>query len=333
MRAVQWSLSKEKAANIAANRPTITGEFTDALQDVLSDVLAEMPEAFDVLAFADLLVAPARAARPRSTDDAPAVQENVIIRSGDVWTLGDHRLVCGDSTLPETWDLLGVENALLVVTDPPYGVSYKGSDGSRAAIKNDDLSGERLQQFLGGAMGHTFAATCAGAVWWVWAPPGPQFLDFAVVFSQLGVWRQTLAWVKNSLVLGHSDFHYKHESAFYGWTPGAAHNAPNDRKQVSVIECDRPAAAEDHPTMKPVDLIRYCVETSSEVGDVVIDPFLGSGTTLVVCEETGRRCHGIEFEPGYCDVIIRRWQTMTGKQAIRQDGKTFQDVRDCGVEG
>jgi DNA modification methylase len=134
---------------------------------------------------------------------------------------------------------------------------------------------------------------------------------------ELGVYRQTLVWVKDSMVLGHSDYHYKHEPIFYGWKPGALHRQPPNRTQVSVWEIDRPKRNEEHPTMKPVELVAKAIENSSLRGESIYDPFLGSGTTLIAAEQLGRKCYGMEISPAYCDVIVKRWETLTGKKATR----------------
>jgi site-specific DNA-methyltransferase (adenine-specific) len=147
------------------------------------------------------------------------------------------------------------------------------------------------------------------------------------VLEDLKVWRQTLAWVKDSMVLGHSDYHYKHEAIFYGWTPGAGHQGPPDRTRTSVLEFARPKASREHPTMKPLPLWAELVGNSSKRGGIVYDPFSGSGTTLIACEQLGRRCRTIEIEPRYADVAVIRWQTLTGKQAVLEgSGQTFAAV-------
>lgn len=247
--------------------------------------------------------------------------EDPVSRLGDLWSLGGHRLLVGDSRDPSSYtQLLQGEHADLVWSDPPYGVGYQAKAGS---IQNDTAEG--LYSLLRASLGMVVKYTRPGAVWYVAAPAGPQFLDFAVVLKDLGVWRQTLVWVKNSLVLGHSDFHYRHEAIFFGWTPGAPHQTPPDRKQDTIWEFDRPSHSPDHPTMKPVALVAHALGLSSKKGDLVVDPFLGSGTTLIASEQLGRRCCGIELDPRYADVIVRRWEEMTGGEAQLESGQTFHD--------
>ncbi len=236
----------------------------------------------------------------------------------------DHRLLCADSRLPSAVDILmDGEQADMVATDPPYGISYakknerlnKYDGGNRleTAIANDeDLDDEGLLDLLTAALGNALDYCRAGAVWYVASSPGTRFYDFATVLLSFGVWRQTLVWAKNHMVLGNADFHYKHEAIFYGWKPGAAHQGPPDRKQVSVWEVDNPRASKEHPTMKPVELYDRMIMLSSNVGNIVLEPFSGSGTTLLASERTGRRCRAMEIAPEYVAVALERWSAATG---------------------
>lgn len=248
-------------------------------------------------------------------DDCPEPPPEPVSQLGDVWRLGEHVLRCGDSRDALLWD--GVE-AEMVWTDPPYGVAYVGKTKDALTIQNDKLSPEKLQQFLRDALGLALAATKPGGAWYVAAPPGPLHHQFAIVLHEFDVWRALLVWAKDALVLGHSDYHYKHEPIFYGWRPGAEHRFRGDRKQTSVLEFARPKRSAEHPTMKPVELVEYCIKQSSLRGDLVADPFGGSGTTLIACERTGRRCFTIELAPRYCDVIVQRWEKLTGRKAERR---------------
>ncbi|MCA8982022.1 MAG: site-specific DNA-methyltransferase, partial [Planctomycetes bacterium] len=199
-------------------------------------------------------------------------------------------------------------------------------------IQNDDLQGDDLEGFLRDTLTPAAAACKPGACWYVAAPAGPNFLPFAIVLTDLGIWRQTLVWVKDSLVLGRSDYHYRHEALFYGWTPGAAHQPPPTRDRDTIWECPRPMASPDHPTTKPTALVVRAIENSTKRGAIVLDAFCGAGTTILAAEQTKRRACGIELDSKYCDVIVRRWQEATGKEATL-DGVPFSTVKESrGVE-
>jgi DNA modification methylase len=261
-------------------------------------------------------------------DDVPEVPVDPVTRLGDVWLLGQHRLMCGDSTsVDAVGALMAGAVADLVWTDPPYGVAYVGKTKDALTIENDDLNDDELTDFLRASLGAAFANCRDGAAWYVAAPAGPLFHCFGTVLKDLDVWRHTLAWVKSTFVLGRCDYHYQHEAIFYGWKPGAAHTWASDRKQSSTLNFDKPSRNGEHPTMKPVELVEYCVGNSSNRGDVVLEPFGGSGTTLIACEKTNRIACLMELDPKYCDVIVKRWQDYTGKQAtLESTGQTFAEV-------
>jgi site-specific DNA-methyltransferase (adenine-specific) len=203
----------------------------------------------------------------------------------------------------------------LVWTDPPYGVSYVGKTKDALTIQNDSLNPEEFLAFLKSAFENSKRVSKPGAVWYVAAPAGNLFLSFAIALSDLEIWRHTLVWVKDMFVMGRADYHYRHEAILYGWTPGAAHQEPPDRKQDSVWEIPRPKRSEEHPTMKPLELIIRAIRNSTSKGQIVLDPFGGSGSTLIAAEQTGRKARLIELDPKYCDVIVTRWQNLTGQTA------------------
>ena len=256
-----------------------------------------------------------------SDDDAPAVDEAAPPDSqpGQVYELGPHRLVCGDSRDAGVWTLLmGQERLQMVWTDPPYGVNQStdhlrewdgGEKRPREAhgIQNDALKPAELEQFLRDALGIAAAHCQPGAAWYVASPPGALSRRFQAVLEELEILRQGLIWVKPAFVLGRSDYHYRHEPIFYGWTPGAAHYFVDERTHDSVLEFNRPTKSAEHPTMKPVELVAYCINNSSKPGWLVGEPFGGSGTTLIAAAQTGRVARVIELDPRYCDVIRRRW--------------------------
>ena len=258
----------------------------------------------------------------------PEPPEEPVSRPGDVWLLGDHRLVCGDS---RDRDVLASATARQLVdmlwTDPPYGVAYTGKTADELQIENDALDEDQLGALLEASLGGALEACRPGAAWYIAAPAGPNFLPFARVLHHLGVWRQTLVWLKDTLVLGRSDYHYRHEAIFYGWKPGAAHREPPNRKQDTVWVFERPKASRDHPTMKPVALVAHALRMSSVAGEAVLDPFCGSGTTILAAEATGRRCCAVELDPRYCDVCVRRWEQVTDQQAVLEGtDRTFAEV-------
>lgn len=250
------------------------------------------------------------------TEDVPEPPAEPTTKPGDIWKLGNHRLICGDSTAFETYDkLMNGEVADLVWTDPPYGVSYVGGTKDALTIQNDDLDHAALEQFLRDAFTAIIAYTKPGACWYVASPSGNLFQSFSIPLSELEVWKHTLVWVKSSLVLGRADYHYRHESIFYGWTPGGAHQPPPDRKQDTVWEFPKPSRNGEHPTMKPVELIVRAIKNSTKPDQLVLDSFAGSGSTLIACEQTGRKARVIELDPKYCDVIVKRWENLTGNKA------------------
>lgn len=256
---------------------------------------------------------------PGGNDDVPDVPEEAITQPGDLWVLGKHRLLCGDATkVDDVARLVDGATIDLVWTDPPYGVSYVGKTKDALEIQNDKLGDDDLERFIRAAFAHAVAVCRAGAIWFVAAPPGPQFLPFAIVLTELGIWRQTLTWLKDRFVLGHSDYHYRHEPLFYGWKPGAPHRKTPDRSQDSVWECPRPGRSEVHPTMKPVALVERALNNATVPGELVLDLFGGSGTTLMAAAATGRVAYLLELDPKYCDVIVERWEKASGKKATRE---------------
>ena len=250
-------------------------------------------------------------------DETPSVQAELVIRPGDVWALGKHRVMCGDSTSVEQAKiLLGGGMANLLVTDPPYNVAYEGKTADALTIDNDSMSDGDFRQFLCNCYAAADAVMQPGAAFYIWHADSEGF-NFRAAAADVG-WkiRQCLVWNKNVLVMGRQDYHWKHEPCLYGWKEGAAHGWYSDRKQTTVLEFNRPTRNGEHPTMKPVDLIQYQVENSSKAGDIVLDLFGGSGTTLIACEKTGRINRSMELDPKYVDVIVRRWQQYTGKSAV-----------------
>ncbi|MDD4019826.1 MAG: site-specific DNA-methyltransferase, partial [Kiritimatiellae bacterium] len=227
-----------------------------------------------------------------------------VTKPGDLWLLGTHRLVCGDSTKPEPFALLmDGKQANLVVTDPPYNVNYEGTAGK---IKNDNMADDKFYQFLLDAFRLTEKAMARDASIYVFHAD-TEGLNFRKAFSDAGFYLSgTCIWKKQSLVLGRSPYQWCHEPILYGWKKAGKHVWYSDRKQTTIWEFDKPKKNGEHPTMKPVQLIAYPVLNSSMTGSIVLDPFGGSGSTLIACEQTERICYMVELDEKYCDVIVNR---------------------------
>lgn len=253
-------------------------------------------------------------------DDFDEEKDHIEVRckKGDVWQLGEHRLMCGDSvSLEDVKKLMGGAEADLWLTDPPYNVDYEGGTKDALKIVNDSMSDVEFRQFLVGAYKAADGVMKPGAVFYIWHADS-EGANFRGAAKDVG-WkvRECLIWNKNSMVLGRQDYQWKHEPCLYGWKEGAGHKWYSDRKQTTVLEFDRPTRNGEHPTMKPLALFAYQMQNSTKEGDVVLDSFGGSGTTLIVAEQTGRKARVMELDPHYCDVIISRWEKLTGKVATR----------------
>ena len=266
-------------------------------------------------------------------DDIPEPGPIPVSRRGDMWKLGTHAIICGDSRdLVTVQHLFGASSADLLVTDPPYGVSYVGKTADALEIENDDLDEDALAELWSCVLDAWVFSLREGGSLYAAVPAGPLNAVFQNELRDRGILRQCLVWIKDSMVLGHSDYHYKHEPILYGWKPGAAHYFTSDRTKTSVLDFARPKVSAEHPTMKPVALWAEFVANSSRPGDLVCDPFLGSGTTLIACEQLGRTCFGMELSPQYVDVAIRRWQKLTGKDAVLEaTGETFNARELAGI--
>jgi DNA modification methylase len=271
-----------------------------------------------------------------TADDAvPEVPVTPVSQAGDVWLLGSHRLVCGDSTQAESYaSLLQGAKVAMVFTDPPYNVNYANTAkdkmrGKNRAILNDNL-GDGFYDFLLAALTPTIA-NCEGAIYVAMSSSELDVLQAA--FREAGgKWSTFVIWAKNTFTLGRSDYQRQYEPILYGWPEGATRHWCGDRDQSDVWQIKKPHKNDLHPTMKPVELVERALRNSSQAGDVVMDPFGGSGTTLIAAEKTGRVARLIELDPKYVDVIVRRWQDWTGKQAMREsDGEKF-DALVLGLE-
>ena len=257
------------------------------------------------------------------------LEKPAITKPGDVWLLGRHRLVCGDSTKPDTFDtLMDGKKANLVITDPPYNVNYEGSAGK---IKNDNMANDAFYRFLLEAFKNTEAVMSSDASIYVFHAD-TEGLNFRRAFADAGF---TLSgcciWKKQSLVLGRSPYQWQHEPVLFGWKKSGKHKWYAGRKETTIWEYDKPKKNGDHPTMKPIPLLAYPIKNSSVTNSIVLDPFGGSGSTLIACEQTDRICYTIELDEKFCDVIVKRYIEQTGsadKVSVVRDGseRTFAEV-------
>ena len=252
-------------------------------------------------------------------DEAPEVDEDAepIAKLGDIWQLGRHRLMCGDSTsIEDVEKLMGGQLADMLLTDPPYNVSYEGKTKDRLTIQNDSMDNDSFRQFLRDAFSSADAVMKQGAVFYIWHADSEGYNFRGACFDIGWKVRQCLIWNKNSMVMGRQDYQWKHEPCLYGWKEGASHLWASDRKQTTVIDYQRPAKADIHPTMKPVGLFDYQIKNNTKGGDIVLDLFNGSGTTIMACEQNGRVARCMELDPRYVDACVKRWENFTGKKAV-----------------
>lgn len=279
----------------------------------LSDLLAESAEEYPEDADGEVIEPPA----------AP------VTKLGDIWILGKHRLMCGDSTSIEAIETLCQGQQVdMWLTDPPYNVAYNGKTKENLKIKNDSMAHDEFRQFLRDAFVAAQTSMKGGGAFYIWHSEYEGFNFRAAAFEAGLTVRQCLIWNKNAMVIGRQDYHYKHEPCLYGWKDGAGHLWASDRKQTTVLEFNKPSRNGDHPTMKPVELFEYCLLNNTKGGDIVLDSFGGSGTTMIAAEKNGRVSRLMELDPKYCDVIITRWQTMTGGDArLESTGQKFSEIK------
>lgn len=311
---IEMNEGKEKALNIALNK--ISGDWDkDKLMLLIADLQGAdfdvsltgfEPAELDAL-FKDSLK---DGIHEDDFDVDSELQKPALTKQGDVWMLGQHRLVCGDSTNADTFNLLmDGKLANLVVTDPPYNVNYEGSAGK---IKNDNMGNEAFYEFLLDAFKNAEVAMAKDASIYVFHAD-TEGLNFRKAFSEAGFYLSgTCIWKKQSLVLGRSPYQWQHEPVLFGWKKSGKHNWYADRKQTTIWEFEKPKKNADHPTMKPVALVAYPILNSSLSNCIVLDPFGGSGSTLIACEQTDRICYTIELDEKYCDVIVKRYIEQVG---------------------
>ena len=252
-------------------------------------------------------------------DATPPEQPKTVL--GDLYEIGEHRLLCGDSTQTDTFEkLMNGELADMVVTDPPYNVAYEGKTKEALTIDNDNMGNEDFYKFLYDFYSALTTGVKKGGAIYVWHAHS-EIANFGKAMVDAGwLLKQQLIWVKNTMVMGRQDYQWKHEPCLYGWLPGDSHKWYSDRKQTTVIEWDKPQRNGEHPTMKPIGLFGYQIENSSKVGDLVIDAFGGSGTTMVACEQLKRKSRIVEYDPKYCDVIVKRMIKLDDTLTIKRNG-------------
>ncbi len=304
---------------IADNR---TGELAEWDNDVLSKTLEGLKiEDFDLgsIGFDDKDLERLLKEHGNSgltADDEIPDKVETRCKVGDLWILGGHKLLCGDSTdTLSVQKLMNNEKADMVFTDPPYNVAYVGKTKDALKIQNDKMDEGKFIQFLSDAFSNMSSSMKRGGSFYI-AHADTFGLHFRQAVKNAGMTlKQCLVWVKDSMVMGRQDYHWQHEPILYGWIEGHAHSWHTDRKQTTVLNFPRPKRSEEHPTMKPVALVEYLISNSSKKDDLILDAFLGSGTTLIASERLERRCFGLEIDPHYCDVILTRWEKFTGKEA------------------
>ncbi|AZQ41978.1 site-specific DNA-methyltransferase [Streptococcus periodonticum] len=319
--------NKVKALNVALNK--ITGAWNEEL---LADLVVDLQDAdfnLDLTGFEapeiDQLFSKVHNKEVKEDDfDVDGeLTKPTISKQGDIWHLGKHRVICGDSTKPETYQLLlGDKKANLIVTDPPYNVNVEETAGK---IKNDDMSDADFYQFLFNMFVNVEQSMEDDASIYVFHAD-TEGLNFRRAFKDAGFYLSgCCVWKKNALVLGRSPYQWQHEPVLYGWKQKGKHQWFSDRKQTTIWEYDRPKSSKEHPTMKPVQLMAYPIQNSSMRGTLVLDPFLGSGSTLIAADQTGRICYGIELDEKFVDVIVKRYMEARENTDVKliREGRTL----------
>ena len=302
---------QEAALRIADNKVAEIAEWDEDKLKIEMKLLQDAGFDLSVLAFHDdeldaILGGDALTPGQTEENQVPETPEIPVSKAGEIYVLGEHRLLCGDSTKAEDVKKLAGEATVdLWLTDPPYNVAYEGSNG--LTIQNDSMEDTKFREFLRSAFGAAEKALKPGAAFYIFHADSEGY-NFRGACHDVGLRvRQCLVWLKNSLVLGRQDYQWIHEPCLYGWKEGAGHEWYGDRSQTTVMEFDKPKKNDVHPTMKPVEMLVYLLRNSSQRGNVVLDTFGGSGSTLIACEQTGRVCKTMELDPKYCDVIRKRW--------------------------
>lgn len=321
---VDLDKTQEKALNIALNK--ISGDWDN---NKLEELLAELKETdidLDITGFSfdevDNILKDITGSKEDDFDIQQALDEidEPTTKTGDIWILGRHRLMCGDSTQKEqVLRLMNNQEADMLLTDPPYNVDYEGKTADALKIENDNMNETEFYNFLLDSFRNMYESVKYGGSVYVFHAD-TEGLNFRNAFKSCGFkLAQCLVWVKNTFVMGRQDYQWRHEPILYGWKEGAGHYFVDDRKQSTVLEFDKPSRNAEHPTMKPVDLLVYLIKNSSKEDNLILDLFGGSGSTLIAAEQTKRKCYTMELDPKYCDVIVKRWETLTNQKAKLED--------------
>ena len=309
---------------IADNRTAELAEWEDKLEEVMKSLLDAGQDLTD-LGFSeqDLAKISADLVGDSEVDAEPQIDKADDLRAkwgvepGQLWELGEHRLLCGDSSkIDDARRVIGGGLADMVITDPPYGVAYVGKTKDALKVENDDVDEETLAKMCKQWFDAADEVSRAGAYWVATVPPGPLHGVFFNDWKARGYLRQVMVWNKDSMVMGHSEYHYKHEPILFGWKPGERLKS-SDRTKTTVWDFARPKASREHPTMKPVEMWAYAINNHTEKGNAVYEPFSGSGTTIIACEQLGRKARAIEISPNYVAVALQRWSDATGKTPIK----------------
>lgn len=325
-----------KAYRIADNK---TGEYAEWDDELLGIELKELQESdfnLDLTGFEDdelsglLDGIEINDSDFSKEDDVPAIQEQTITKHGDIWLLGDHKLICGDSTNQADFvSLMGSRKADMIFTDPPYNVNYEGKTKDAMTIKNDNMNSSKFFEFLNTAFANISAYSKKGAGYYVCHADSEGVNFRNALIENDFLFKQCIIWVKNTQVISRQDYHWQHEPILYGWKKGGPHKWYADRKQTTIWEYDKPQRSDLHPTMKPVSLVQNGIKNSSKRGDLILDPFLGAGSTLIAAERMDRICYGIELSEAYCDVIIRRYRDYTQTEPIHEaTGKKLYELEE-----
>jgi len=322
--------AQRQALTIADNRISENAGWNkDLLSAELASIL-DLGESLKNLGFTDAELAAALSSSSSGRtdqDEAPPLPPKPVSSVGDLWVLGNHRVLCGDSLQVEMLErLCAGQKVDMWLTDPPYNVGYEGKTKDSLKIKNDEMKDGAFRKFLLDAYSAADSVMKPGAVFYVWHADSEGYNFRGAAFDAGWNVRQCLVWKKNAMVLGRQDYQWQHEPCLYGWKDGAGHLWASDRKQTTILEFDRPSRNSEHPTMKPVALFEYLMLNNTKGGDLVLDSFGGSGTTVIAAEKNGRHARAVELDPRYCDVIIKRWQDFTGRQAALESGETFEEA-------